>query len=252
MNIFFPQNIFSRLIADNLPEHLKSNVKFLPSSVITSEVKKFDNSLGLIPTIDIIRNNELYVSRSFGVSFEGSLCNSYLYYNALQRDVKKLCLYGDVSSVEAVLGKILFKELYNTEVEVQILTGELKSDELSVLVAGDINFVNQKYLSGISFAEEIIETLSLPFVNYIFASKDKSIVENLNEQLQGISNLIYSEVEEFKFGEGFTEETKDYIMNNISSLVLDFDNQDLEGINQLIQLPYYHGLINDIVEVKYI
>jgi hypothetical protein len=39
---------------------------------------------------------------------------------------------------------------------------------------------------------------------------------------------------------------------NISSLILKFDEQDVEGIKQVLRLPYFHGLISDIVEVKFI
>ena len=252
MNFLFPQNIFSKLIADNLPENLKSSVKFYPSSLITNEVKKLDNSVALIPTIDIIKNNDLFVSKSFGISFEGTLCNSYIYYNSAQKEIKELGLLGDVSSVEAVLSKILFQEIYNSSVEVKILTDELKVKNQNVIITGDSNFAGQNYSSGISLAEEIIDNLSIPFVNYIFASKEENLIQNLSEILSGVSNSIYDEVEEIKFSDEFSSEAKSYIKENISSFVIDFDMQDLEGINQIIRLPYFYGMINDIVEIKFV
>jgi hypothetical protein len=33
---------------------------------------------------------------------------------------------------------------------------------------------------------------------------------------------------------------------------LDFAQNDIEGINQLLRLPYYHRIIDDIVEVKFV
>ncbi len=252
MNILLPQNIFSKLIVDNLPANLKSNVKYFPASLISNEMKKLTDCVGLIPTIDIIKNIELYVSRSFGMSFEGTLCNSYIYYNSNQTEFKEVSLLGDVSSVEVVLSKILFQEMYDTPVEVKILTDESKAANQNLLITGDLNFKDQKYLSGISLAEEIIETLSLPFVNYIFASKEESLIQQLNENLSGVSAAIYDEVEEIKFGDEFSQEAKNYIKENIPSFIIDFDEQDLEGINQIIRLPYFHGMIKDIVDVNYI
>jgi len=35
-------------------------------------------------------------------------------------------------------------------------------------------------------------------------------------------------------------------------VVFDFDKQDLEGMKQLLQLPYYHGIIKDLIDVKFV
>ncbi|MGD1006499.1 MAG: hypothetical protein ABR980_04615, partial [Ignavibacteriaceae bacterium] len=139
-----------------------------------------------------------------------------------------------------------------TEIEVKILTDESKIRNQNLLLVGDNNFLLRRFEQGISFAEEIIETLSLPFVNYVFASTDKSSVEFINEQLKGKSTIIYYNVENEKFGENLTGELKTYIKDNISSFVIDFDNHDIEGINQTIRLPYFYGMIKDIIEVNYV
>ncbi|MGD1006850.1 MAG: hypothetical protein ABR980_06430, partial [Ignavibacteriaceae bacterium] len=98
MKILFPQNIFSRLIADSLPAQIKDNIKFLSSALLTSELIKSDETVGLIPTIDIIKHSELFISKDFGLSFEGSLCNSYFYFSDSRRQLKEISLFGDVSS----------------------------------------------------------------------------------------------------------------------------------------------------------
>ena len=252
MKLILPENIFTRLIADNLPPQLKSEVLFSASSLITNTIKNSSSAVGLIPTLDLIKNNSLFISKSFGLSFEGSLCNSYIYYSPVQKEVKEIILFGDVSSVEVLLCKILFQEMYDSEVEVKISTNEKHLEGHNFLITGDKNFIRDKYLNGISFAEEMIETLSLPFVNYVFASKDVSLIEELNEQLKGVSNSIYDEAEGTKFGDEFSDGVKNYIRENISSFVMDFDKHDLEGINQIIRLPYYHGIIDDIFEINFV
>jgi hypothetical protein len=252
MKILFPQNIFSGLIANSLSDQIKENINFLPSALVTSELIKSKKNVGLIPVIDILKHSELFISKDFGLSFEGSLCNSYFYFNDSRRQLKEISLFGDVSSVDVVLSKILFHELYDTEIIVNILTDESKIKNQNLLLVGDNNFLQQRFEQGISFAEEIIETLSLPFVNYVFASADKSSVEFINEQLNGKSALIYSNVENGKFGQNLTGELKTYFKHNISSFVIDFDNQDIEGINQTIRLPYFYGMVKDIIEVNYV
>jgi predicted solute-binding protein len=251
MKIFFPLNIYARLIADSLPAQIKDNILFLPSAVLTSQLIDSKESVGLIPSLDIISHSELFISKDFGLSFEGSLCNSYFYFSSSDRQLNEINLYGDISSVEVLMSKILFRELYDMEMEVKILTDESKIKDQNLLIAGDYNFSGQNYERGISFAEEFIDTLSIPFVNYVFASVDKSSIESINEHLKDKSANIYSNVDNDRFGENLAGKLKTYIKENISSFVLDLDNQDIEGLNQTLRLPYYYGMIKDIIEVNY-
>ncbi len=252
MNIFFPQNIFSKLIAENLPAQMKKDVVFLPSSLLTTEIKKHPDAAGLIPTTDLIKHEQLFVSKSFGLSFESSLCNSYIYYSPNENDLKEVILCGDVSSVEVILCKILFLEMYKLDVETKIAPDDSKIENQNLILTGDKNFTGGKHESGISFAEEIQDTFSIPFVNYVFASQEKKLISLINEHLRGVSGFIYDSIEEMKFGPELSDKTKGYIKENISSLIIDLSEQDIDGINQIIRLPFYYGLINDIVEVKYV
>ena len=252
MKLIFPNNLFSRLIIDNLPKNPDNESAFYPSSLIVSEVKKNKSAVGLIPTLDLIKNSDLFVSKSFGLSFEGSLCNSYIYYNSSQKEISEITLYGDLSSVEVLLCKILFKEMYDSPVEIKITAKEKELSHINHMIVGDKNFDKEKYLSGISFAEEMVEVLALPFVNYVFASSEKASIEKLNGILSSISNSIYDSAESNNFCEHYPENTKSYFRENIPSLIFNFGEQDLEGINQIIRLPYYHGIIDDIVEISFV
>lgn len=250
MNLLFPQNIFTNLLFNSLPEDLKSSVTFLPSSIIAKTVKEKENSIGLIPTTDLINYKDFFVSKSVGISFEESLCNSYLYFG--KDEVSTINLYGDISSIEVILTKILFKEQYNTDVNLQILRDGSSIKDNNLLLIGDNNFKEDKFKSGVSFAEEVIEILSLPFVNNIFASNDPALIEQLNSKAAGISQKIYDLAEEKNFGANISGEAKEYIRNNISSLIVKFDVNDLDGIKQLTRLPYFHGMIKDIIEIKFV
>ena len=252
MNFFFPNNIFGRLIKNNLPASLESSVDFRPSSLLTKSLNNTSGSVALIPTLDLINNRDIYVSRSFGISFEGALCNSFLYYGSGQKNLSRINLNGDVSAVEVILCKILFKELYNTEIEISILSDDTGTPDKNVLTVGDKNFQTGVYSKGISFAEEIVEALNLPYVNYLLASNDKSLLEKVNVELEGVEGKIYDNLDENLKTEKLSEGGKNYIAENISTFIMDFDEQDIEGLEQIIRLPYYHGLINDIIEVKFV
>jgi hypothetical protein len=252
MKLIIPLNIFTEMLYNNLGEGLKKNIIFKSSSLITSEIKNHRNSIGLIPTLDLLKNKDLFVSKKYGLAFESSLCNSYIYFKPGQKNLDEFSLFGDISSLEVILSKILFKEIYNSDVKIEILTDEKKMLDKNLVITGNINFEVERFLSGISFSEEVIESLSLPFVNYVFASQDEEVLKELNQKLENVSSLIYKNVEKFKFGKSLTENSIEYIKTNISSLILDFEQNDVEGINQLLRLPYYHGIINDIIEVKFV
>ncbi len=252
MQIFFPNNIFSRLVVGSLPAALQASVVYQPSSLLTSKLNEAPDAAALIPTLDIIKNKDLYISKLFGLSFEGTLSNSYLYYASGKKEITSINLFGDVSSVEVILTKILFKELYDADIKVGILSDESKIKGNSVVITGDKNFEANLFATGISFAEEIADTFNMPFVNYVLAAKEKSLIEKLNTDLAGISGIIYDSIESNTIKEKLNEDTLIYLRENISSLIMNFDEQDIEAINQLLRLPYFHGLIDDIVEVNFV
>ncbi len=252
MKLILPSNIFTGLLANNLEPGLKKNLIFNPSSLIVSEMMKHENCIGLIPTLDLLKNSDLYISKKHGIAFEGNLCNSYIYFKSGEKIVNELSIFGDVSSLEVILSKILFKEIYNTDIKIEILTREQKLQDKNVVIIGNKNFEEERCFAGISFSEEMIESLSLPFVNYVFASKDKNMLEELNEKLENIGRCAFESVEEYDFGKRISKKTKDYIKTNISSFITDFELNDIDGIDQLLRLPYYHGIVNDIIEVKYV
>ncbi|HVO74831.1 MAG TPA: hypothetical protein VMT35_12460 [Ignavibacteriaceae bacterium] len=244
------------MIYNSLPEDLKKDVHFKPSSILTKEMIGSNDSAALIPVMDLIKNKDLFISRSFGISFESSLNLSYIYFGSLASEAEKkfneINLLGDVSSTEIILSKILFEELYDSSVSINLLTEEKNIEEKNLIITGDKNFAYERLFSGISFSEEIIEMLSFPFVTFALASKDESVVKKMSGRFNGIGSIIYDMVEKGKLPEQYSENVKEYIHQNISSLIIDLDSNDCDGIDQLLQLPYLHGMIENIIDLKFV
>jgi hypothetical protein len=251
VRLLFPNNIFARLIADHLPEGMKNNISFLSSSVLSKELTEDEDAIGLIPVMDIINHKDFFISSKAGLSFESTLCNSYIYFDSGQREIKDVYLAGDISSQEVILSKILFKEQYDTAVEMHLLADNNLAGK-NLIIAGDKNFNDNIFANGISFADEMIENLNLPYVNYIFAAGKKERLETLHEIVTDTGELIYSSMDDYNFSEAISELSRDYIKSNISSLIVNFDQQDIEGLEQLIRLPYFYGIIKDIADVKFV
>ncbi len=249
MNLLLPENIFTSVIALTLPENIRQNLKFHPASSLSASLEKDKTAAALIPALDVVSHRDLFISRKYGISFEGSLCNTYIYF-AEDRSLNSLNVAGDVSSSEVILSRLLFKELYKSDIQVA-LSASLKRDINNIVVSGKQNFYEDRLFEGISFSEEMIELLSLPYVNFVLASADEKLVKELEPLLLEKTGDVYEMFDNLEQYFSFSEKMLNYIKQNISSLVLEFDEQDIEAFTQLIMLPYYHGMTKDIIEAKF-
>ena len=249
MNLLLPENIFTSVIALTLPENIRQNLKFHPASSLSASLEKDKTAAALIPALDVVSHRDLFISRKYGISFEGSLCNTYIYF-AEDRSLNSLNVAGDVSSSEVILSRLLFKELYKSDIHVA-LSASLKRDINNIVVSGKQNFYEDRLFEGISFSEEMIELLSLPYVNFVLASADEKLVKELEPLLLEKTGDVYEMFDNLEQYFSFSEKMLNYIKQNISSLVLEFDEQDIEAFTQLIMLPYYHGMTKDIIEAKF-
>jgi hypothetical protein len=235
-NIYFPKNIFSRILYNLLSEDEKNTTSFKPSASLSMEARQNSSVIVLMPVTDIITNKEFFISKSVGISFEESLCNTYLYYNSENKSIDSLQLSGDISTMEVIYISL------NTH-EDGFLSG-------NYILTGDKNFENKNYEKGISFSEELIEVISAPFVNYVFASDDDVLLKEYSEKISGqLDNLDYSDV---GLPSDLPLESVPYIKEHLHSVFYKLDEQDIEGIINLIRLPYYHELIPEIFEVKFV
>jgi len=249
--LYLPQNIFSRIFSSELQGENKIQTEHIPSSLIAKRISEEKNSVGLIPTLDLIANKDLFISSKIGISFDALLSNAYIHFKEEQTTIDEIFLKGDVTSNEVILSKILFKEFYDVDIKTTLLNKELADLSENILIVGDDNFEGEIFLNGLSFSEEIIELIDAPYVNFVLAGKSDSIIKEFNSSFIEVFKIGHSE----KYNElvpKLSQTSIDFITVNIQHLVFDFDDQDLEGIKLLLQMPYYHGLLKEMIEVKYV
>ena len=233
-----------------MPEEDKNIISFKESAALSMEVRKNSSSIALMPVSDIITNKTFFVSSSLGISFEESLCNSYIYYNSEGEIINEFKLAGDISTVEAIIGLIFFKENYELDFKMNIALNDNELISSNHILTGDKNFIDGKYEKGISFAEEIIDLISAPFVNYVLASGDDKNLKKFSDRFsEAMKNLDRKDI---KIPGSFSDETKSFIKDNLPTVIYNLDEQDKEGIRQVVSLPYYHGIIKDMIEIKFV
>lgn len=253
MNLLLPNNIFATILKEALIKRDSSiNIINYPSSLLSSKLKEDENSIALIPTTDLLSNPDFLVSKNVGISFESELSNSYFYFEKDSRDINELNLLGDISSFEIILSKIFFKETYDIDVEINLIASNQNIAGKNLLLTGSTNFEKNLYTKGLSFTGELVDMLEVPIVNFIFASVKKENIEKLDELATGIEQDIYSTIETADIIKSLTIDSQTFVKENISSIIYNFNEQDIEGINQMIRLPFYYGITKDIVEINFV
>ena len=248
---YLPKNIFSQILISEIEDKSDLEIEFLPAALIVKELSNTNDSIGLIPSMDLITNKELYVSSEIGVSFNALLSNSYIHFKEEQETIDELFLKGDVSSNEVILSKILFNEFYDVEIKTTLLNKEVSDFNNNLLIIGDENYEKELFLNGLSFAEEIIELINAPYLNFVIASSSEDAIKEFNSRHR--NSLKNGHAENFeKLFPTFPQTSLDFLSVNIQHLVFDLEEQDREGITQILQMPYYHRMIKDIIDVKFV
>lgn len=249
--LYLPQNIFCRILLSEIEDKSNLDVEFLPSSLIVKELFNHKDSLGLVPSMDLITNKDLFISSEIGISFNALLSNSYIHFKEEQETIDELFLKGDVTSNEIILSKILFREFYDVEIKTTLLNREVPDFNDNILIAGDENYEKELFLNGLSFSEEIVELINAPYINFVIASQSENVVKEFN--LNYKSSFDKGHADNFnELLSKFPQTSLDFISVNIQHLVFDFDEQDREGIKLLLQMPYYHALIKDMIDLKFV
>lgn len=250
MKLFAPQNIFTSILKIALPEWME--VVNRPASLVVKELEKNTQALALIPSLELINHKELLVSNKFGISFDGMLSNAYYYFSEGERIIKKILVRGDVSVNEVILAKILFAERYSSDVELVLDTSDKMESGTDYIVSGDYNYTSTKYERAISLADEVSEMLDFPYVNFILVSKDRESLTNFEKQIDSLDEIIEEKlsvnIEMLNIPQG----SKDFIKENFSSVYFDLTENEKDGLNELVKLVYYRGIIEDMFDIKFV
>ncbi|MBL1212030.1 MAG: hypothetical protein HND52_01615 [Ignavibacteriae bacterium] len=252
MKLVIPQNIYSAFFALSLDDKQKENVISKPSSLITKSIQSGEADIALIPSLDLINNRELFVSQKIAISFDGFLSNAYLYFKPNQNDFKNLFLQGDVSANEVILSKIIFSEMYDSQVEIKLDTEETKLEKFNYLICGDENYNKKLMNKGLSFADEIAEYLDFPYTNYLLAAKNENALTEFTQSLTDLDKKVEDNIGNYLDKMQYQKELTETLKANINSVYFELTDNEIDGLNELLRLPFFHGIIEEVVEINYV
>ena len=251
MKLILPKNIFSKMISTVLFES-GAELFYQKSSLIHKDLEYNTTAVAMMPSLDLINQQNLLVSSKYAISFTGALSNSYLYFVKGHKDFKKINMMGDFNLNDAILTKILFMEKYYSAIELVPEIENLIDNSKDYLISGDTNFDNHNYETAISFADLISDMLEMPYVNFIFASHNKESLLEFNTYMDNINDKLKNNVGLVIENSQFDIISRKFIIENIDSVRYNVMKNEINALNELIKLIFFHGIIDDIFEIKYV
>jgi len=255
MKIIIPQNLFSALWALTLDDKQKSELVIKESSLVTQGLINGEAELALIPSMDLLSHKDLFVSTKFSIAFDGNVSNSLFLFSDNKTEIDTVTVRGDVSSNELILTKLLFAERFDIEVAIEFDTDEEKhlDPDKNYLIAGNENYFDlDKLFNKVSFADLLAELLNFPYVNFILASKSEKCIRQFNQNYTEVDSIIEDNVEDYLTRLSLEPAVKAFLAENISTIYYDMTTNEEMGLTELVRLPFYHGIIKDIIEVKFV
>ncbi len=252
MKLIMPQNIYSSIFASQLKQIDKIELLYNQSSLLSKDLEFNTSAVALIPSLDLINHRNLFVSSKFALSFDGALSNSFLYFTEGKRNLDKLFIRGDISINDILLTKIIFPERYSSNPEISLDPSSMAEKGKDYIVSGDENFSSWNFKKAISIADEISELIDYPYVNYVFASPDKDAVEKFNDTVNPLDIQIDEDIEIILKDLSLKPVAESFIIENLGSLYYDMTDNEMNAVNELMKLIFYHGIIDDMFDVKFL
>lgn len=264
MKILSPDNIYVQMLLSAIPKDKGHIIDFMHSSLIAPELYNEAADIAIIPSCDLIKYKDLLVSRDVAIVFDGLLSNSYFYFPEGQNTVKKLNLAGDISLNEIILSKILFRERYSEEVEICLTVSSEDYKDKNFLIAGKDNYLklapkdsagmfDGSLFTGLSFGDEISTMLFMPYVNFVVASKSEEKLKEFSRLTKNADEYVEASLSDPKDDPLYSDSgLTDFINGNYDSLFFRMSNIENDALEELLRLPYYHGISEEPFEIKFV
>lgn len=252
INILLPNLIYAKIFAKLIPDKFAANIKYKQASLLSKDLANESADIALIPSFDLLTHPNFYISERYGISCDGLLSTANVFYNSYNKEIETFHLFGDVTSNEVLLPKVLFLEKLSKKVNVTLSSSPPIVGEKDFIIVGDINFNGEYFNKGVSFAEDVTELLNFPYVNYVLASKDDNLLKEFIEAIElydtDIELILNAVLDELNV----SDTIKTFIIENFFSLYFEITESERFGLEEMLKLPYYNGLVDDMVEISFV
>jgi len=106
--------------------------------------------------------------------------------------------------------------------------------------------------NGVSFSDHVAELIDYPYVNFVLVSYDEKSLEEFSNSLKNVNELINTNITEYLNKLKLDQKLTKLLNDNINTVYFDFTENEREALDELLRLPFYHGIVEEITEVKYL
>lgn len=252
MKISLPGNIFTAIFLLNLSEEFKANAAIQKASMVTQDLLDDKCDVAIIPSLDLIKNENLFVSSKLAISFDGPLANAYYKFPGHKLEIKNLFLRGDVSKNEVMASQIVFQELYKTQLQIVLDTEKNLEENNSYLFTGNSIFEFNWTETGISIAEQVSELINLPYVNFVFASKSEEKLRQLDKLIVRMDEKVINNIDTTLEKFNYENKVNSFIKRNLDSVYFEMTDNETEALKELYKFSYFFKFVDDIFDIKFV
>lgn len=252
MKIKLPNIFLAKLFAALIPDKYNQDISFTQSALVGKELVGENVEVALIPSCDLLAHPNLFVSKHYGISCNGMLSNAQIFYAPSKKGISKIGLYGDVTSNEIILPRIIYPEKFSSEIKITLETKAPDLSETNIIVVGDKNYDDEYFNKGMSFAEEMSELMTFPYVNFVLAAKDDSFLAELCLDIEEANIKLEDVLPNFLEKSGLSLEKQEFIKQNLDTLYYELTDSENFGLEEMLKLPYYHGVVENMVDVNFV
>lgn len=241
-------NIFTRLLFSAITNS-EIKVTFMQNNSVQKAFSENLYDLYLLPSLEITHTNNLFVSQKIGIAFDGFLSPDFIYYSQSE-NLKKVNLIGDYSMNEVILPKVVFREVFAKEIEIEIEKNINPNENL--IVCGNSNFKQNKFEKGDSLSELISNYLEAPYLKYIFVSKSKEPIVKINQFAEIVAEMEFDDIAKNKYFLEFSENELDIIKSEWNSIYFRLTDLEIDSFDEFRKIPFYYGLVDEMKEIAFI
>lgn len=247
MKLGISPNIVTSMFATFLKSKLDCEILFLPVSKLLDAVKNREIDLALVPPLDLHKGGDFVVSSLYGIVADSVFSTTFLYFKPGEKEVNEITMKGDISFHDITLVRVIFRELYGIDPKMASYTGDIGQVE-NLLVAGDDNYLSGRYELGMNIAEEATECLQYPAISYILVASREEALESVHRKVKEMNDALFEFGGDWLSTTGISERTLEYLQENLHHLSFEFSDEIVESLKNLISVPYYYNLTEDIPE----
>ncbi len=251
LRLGIPNTIFAEMFVSVFPKEFFAVSKH-GNHVLLELLTLGEIDLALIPSLEIIGTDNLFVSEKFGIAFDGPVSDDYIYFPKDEKNLAKVGLTGNVSMNEIVLSKVIFRENYNLEIEQKVLSTLKDVEDTTLISSGDINLANDNYTHGESFSELVAEFIDAPYLKFALVSTVKENIEFVNNQIAAVEEQLEIISKSVLNKAGFSRKTVDFITGNFNSVYFEITEIEKNGYEDLRKIPFYYGLVEEVKEIAFV